>query len=157
MELTSPAFENNGSIPARFTCEGENVSPELKIAGVPEGCRSLVLIMYDPDIPEVFKKEKGILGWDHWTVWNIPASTAIIREGIAPGVEGKQTGGAIGYTGPCPPKEYLPTKHRYYFWLFALNTELDLPEGSTKAEVESALDGFILAKAELMGTYEKAG
>jgi Raf kinase inhibitor-like YbhB/YbcL family protein len=157
MELTSPVFENGGEIPSKYTCEGENINPPLAISEVPEGTKSLALIMFDPDVPQEIKEQKDIEGWDHWQVWNIPATTTEISENSNPGTEGKQTGGNMGYTGPCPPKDMEPSKHRYEFTLFALDVDtLGLAEGSSRNEVLGAIDGHVLEKTELTGSYEKA-
>jgi Raf kinase inhibitor-like YbhB/YbcL family protein len=159
MELKSSVFGNGEMIPKKYTCEGDNISPSLAISNLPEGSVSLALIMYDPDIPTEFKKQMNIPGWDHWVVWNIPPDTNVIPENAKDvGVQGKHTGGKLGYTGPCPPKDKEPSKHRYYFWVFALDIKLDLEEGqTTKKELEKEMDGHILEKAELMGYYKKEG
>ncbi|MBI2038287.1 MAG: YbhB/YbcL family Raf kinase inhibitor-like protein [Candidatus Magasanikbacteria bacterium] len=152
MELTSPVFKANEKIPAKYTCDGEGVSPPLQISGVPGGAKSLVLIMDDPDIPETVKKNYGIEVWDHWVVFNIPVEVTTIAEGTnPPGVLGKNTRGNIAYGGPCPPDR----EHRYFFKLYALDVVLDLPAGSTKAEVEKAVEGHVLEKSELIGRYER--
>jgi len=149
MKLASPAFENGEKIPSRFTCDGAAVSPPLTISDVPSGAKSLVLIMDDPDVPRVLRSD-GI--WDHWVVFNIPVDTAEIAEGEEPdGTHGKGTGGNLNYFGPCPPDR----EHRYFFKVYALDAELDLPEGATKQQVESAMEGHVLATAELMGRYER--
>jgi Raf kinase inhibitor-like YbhB/YbcL family protein len=143
LQLTSPAFSDNGNIPAKFTCDGEDASPQLDISGVPEGAKSLVLIMDDPDAPA------GI--WDHWIVWNIPAATTSIGENSLPSgaVQGRNGWGRSDYGGPCPPSG----THRYVFKLFALDTTLDLPAGSGKSEVEQAMQGRLLAHTTLTGLY----
>lgn len=123
MQLTSTAFTNNEAIPSKYTCDGEDVNPPLTIAGMPEGTQSLVLIMDDPDVP-VSVREDGV--WDHWVVFNIPPDTTEISEGREPrGVHGKGTSGNLKYHGPCPPD----CEHRYFFKLYALDVELDLPGG----------------------------
>jgi len=147
MKLESSAFEHNGSIPSKYTCDGNNVSPPLRISEIPSEAKSLVLIMDDPDAPV------GV--WDHWLVWNIPPETAEIAEGQEPeGVIGKNTGGKLGYQGPCPPDR----EHRYFFKLFALDTQLDLPpETADKKDLEAAMEGHILGQTELMGRYNRTG
>ena len=150
MELKSTAFNANGKIPSEHTCDGKNTIPELMVSGVPKGAKSLVLIMDDPDIPESVKQSRGINVFDHWIAFNINPKTSIIEEGKEPeGVLGKNGAGSLGYIGPCPPDR----EHRYFFKLYAIDTTLDLPEGSTKAEVESAMEGHILEQAELIGRY----
>lgn len=144
LTLTSPAFERNKSIPSKYTCDGININPPLKISGVSEKTKSLVLIMDDPDAPV------GI--WDHWIKWNIPASATLIFEGQEPeGVSGKGTSGNLTYVGPCPPSG----EHRYFFKLYTLDTKLDLPEGSNKKETGNAMQGHILQQTELVGLYKR--
>ncbi|HLC86003.1 MAG TPA: YbhB/YbcL family Raf kinase inhibitor-like protein [Candidatus Nanoarchaeia archaeon] len=148
MKLTSSVFENNGEIPSKYTCNGENISPPLEIHDVPKSSKSLVLIMDDPDAVKPAGKV-----WDHWVVFNIPVTTKEIEEGSNPqGVMGKNTRGNLNYGGPCPPD----TKHRYFFKLYALDSSLNLKEGSTKNEVEEAMKDHILEQATLMGTYERS-
>ena len=150
MQLTSTAFTNNGAIPAKYTCDGEDVNPPLMIAGVPAGAKSLVLVVDDPDVPKSIR-EDGM--WDHWVVFNIPADTTAIDEGKEPvGVQGKGTSGNAGYQGPCPPDR----QHRYFFKLYAVDVILNLGEGASKAEVEQAMAGHILEQMELIGLYERA-
>jgi len=149
MRLISSAFEQGGKIPSKYTCDGPNVSPPLRIEGIPGGTKSLVLIMDDPDVPKSIRQD-GM--WDHWVVYDIPPDLQEIPEGQEPpGTHGKGTGGNSNYFGPCPPDR----EHRYFFKLYALDTLLKLPAGSTKAQVERAMQGHILEKAELMGTYER--
>lgn len=149
MKLTSPSFENGGNIPSKFTCEGENINPELHISGVPPKTASLALIMDDPDVPEFVRADRM---WVHWIVINMPPSVETIAENSPPpGVPGKGTGGKLIYQGPCPPDR----EHRYFFKLYALDCALDLPDGATKAEVEHAMNGHIIEKTELIGKYNK--
>lgn len=152
MKLTTSAFTEGGKISSKYTCDGQNINPPLVFSGVPAGARNLVLIMDDPDIPDFVKQKFGIQVWDHWVVFNLPPETREVPEGKNPqGVLGKNTGGKNAYGGPCPPDR----EHRYFFKLYALDTELDLPEGATKAEVEKAMKNHILAEAKLMGRYER--
>lgn len=149
MQLTSPAFKEGGKIPEKFTCEGDNISPELSISGVPFYAVTLVLIMDDPDVPESVRRDKM---WDHWIVFNMPPRTSRIPENAQPsGILGKNTDGDLAYQGPCPPDR----EHRYFFKLFALNIELPLRPGASKAEVEKAMEGHVMDSAQLMGRYEK--
>lgn len=152
LTLTSSAFENGASIPSRFTCDGVQVSPPLSISGVPEDAKSLVLIMDDPDVPKALKPD-GI--FDHWVLFNIPPETREIPEGGFVGVSGANSAGRNTYTGPCPPPQYEPSQHRYFFKLYALDAELLLSAGASKAEVESAMQGHIMAHTELMGVYKR--
>ena len=145
MKLTSTAFAHNGAIPSEFTCDSSDVSPPLSIGDIPSNAKSLVLIMDDPDAP--------VGTWDHWVVFNIPTTTKQIQKGTEPsGIAGKNSWGRTGYGGPCPPSG----THRYFFKLYALDIELNLPEGSTKKDLERAMQGHILAQAELMGTYKRS-
>lgn len=150
-QLKSSAFQAEGSIPSRFTCEGENISPELSWSGAPEGTKTFALILHDPDAPH-----KG--GYTHWVLFNLPATLNQIPENVpktstfpGSGIQGKNDGGKSGYTGPCPPSG----SHRYYFHLYAVDSQLDLRENTTKAELEKALNGHILVQTDLMGRYKK--
>lgn len=153
LSITSSAFENNGKIPPKFTCDGErNLSPQLSISGVPEGTKSLTLIVDDPDVPKVLKPD-GV--FDHWVLFNISPETRGIEEGDSAGVAGANGAGKNAYTGPCPPPQYEPSEHRYVFTLYALDTMLALPAGATKQEILRAMEGHMLAKAELIGRYKR--
>lgn len=151
MRLTSSAFEQGAPIPKKYTCQGEEVNPPLRIENVPEEAQSLVLIVEDPDVPKGHHLAKeGV--WDHWIVFNIPPTTASIEERAKPfGTVGKGTGGLLKYQGPCPPDR----EHRYFFRLYALNGLLDLSQGATKEEVLKAMEGMVLAQCELLGRYQK--
>ncbi len=144
LRVLSPAFKSMASIPKKYTCEGEDIHPPLVIEDIPEGTVSLAIICDDPDAPA------GT--WVHWVEWNIPPR-AYLEEGKHYGVLGVNDFGRLGYGGPCPPKGHGP--HRYFFKLYALSENLSLAEGSSKAQLESAMEGKILAKAELVGTYER--
>jgi len=152
MKLTSSAFKDGGKIPSKYTCDGQNISPPLEISDVPKNAKSLVLVMDDPDIPSFVKERAGIEVWDHWIVFNIPAETKEITEGKNPkGVMGKNAGGKLAYGSPCPPDR----EHRYFFKLYAIDSELKLPAGTTKAQIEQAMQSHILAQATLIGKYER--
>lgn len=142
MELTSPAFSNGSPIPTAYTAKGHGISPPLYISNVPPGARSLALIVYDPDAP------KG--NFTHWILWNISATTTVIKEGTVPtaAAQGINDAGTIGYTPPSPPSG----THRYFFTLYALNRELALAPGAHLYAVTANLEGHILATAELVGT-----
>jgi len=146
MKILSPAFEHNSSIPAKYTCDGDNINPALQISEVPETSKSLVLIVDDPDATRGY-------AWLHWTVWNIAPETKEIAENSAPtnAVEGKTDFGTVGYGGPCPPSK----THRYFFKLFALDIVLNLPAGASLQDLEKAMEGHILAQSELMGLYNR--
>lgn len=157
LKITSPAFGNNGYIPARHACGGADVSPELKWEGAPAGTKSLAVIMDDPDAPP------GT--WVHWVLFNIPASAKGLRENVARTdvlPDGSRHGTAwgvnegefsrIGYYGPCPP----PGKpHRYFFKVYALDAELDLQAGETKGALLKAMEGHVLARGELVGLFKR--
>lgn len=157
LSLTSPAFENNAPIPARFTCdEDRTVSPALSVAGVPTDAKSLALIMDDPDVPKALRPD-GI--FDHWVLFNIPpppaGGTTEIPEGASVGIVGANGAGQNAYTGPCPPPQYEPSEHRYVFKLYALDAELALHAGASKKEVEQAMQGHIIAETQLVGRYKR--
>ena len=142
LNISSSAFQHEGAIPPKYTCEGNNTNPPLKIDQVPQATRSLAIIMEDPDAP------KGT--FDHWLVWNIPPGTTI-EENTNPGISGTNGAGKTGYYGPCPPSG----SHRYYFHIYALDTELDLQAGETKETLQAAMAPHILASGTLMGRYQK--
>jgi Raf kinase inhibitor-like YbhB/YbcL family protein len=144
LSVMSPTFENNQLIPAKYTCDGDNVNPPLAIDGVPEGTKTLALIVDDPDAP---------MGtWDHWIVWNIPATTSKIAENTVPGTEGMNDSRRRSYGGPCPPSG----THRYFFKVYALDVKLDLSPAARKRDVEKAMQGHVLAKGELVGLYRRS-
>lgn len=143
MHIESPAFEANQSIPKKFTCDGEDLSPPLNIQNVPKDTKSLVLIVEDPDAP------RGT--FVHWLAWNIDPSSSQLSEGAAVPSQGRNDFGELDYRGPCPPKG----EHRYFFKLYALDTKLELPSGSNKKELEEVMEGHVIGKAELMGLYQR--
>jgi Raf kinase inhibitor-like YbhB/YbcL family protein len=144
MKVTSSAFQDGGNIPSKFTCDGADSSPPLQIAEVPSGAKSLAFIVDDPDAPS------GL--FTHWMVWNIPPQTGTVGEGSAPkGVHGTNDFGKSGYGGPCPPSG----SHRYYFKIFALDRELDLPAGAKRGQLDAAIKGHVVAQGELMGRYSR--
>ncbi len=150
MRLSSPAFEHDGAIPRKYACEGSNISPPLRITGVPEEAVSLALIMDDPDVPLALR-EDGM--WDHWIVYDIPPDLRELGEGEEPkGTHGLGTAENLDYFGPCPPD----TEHRYYFKVYALDMMLNLPERASKQQVEQAMQGHVIDQAELVGRYECA-
>lgn len=143
LKITSSVFEHNQMIPRAYTCQGHDVNPPLFIEGVPADAESLALIMDDPDAP---------MGtWVHWVVFNIPPETQGIPENSVPGTQGWNDFRKNDYGGPCPPSG----THRYFFKLYALDTMLELEEGGTKRQVEEAMEGHILAQADLIGLYKK--
>ena len=150
LKLTSFAFAENQPIPPQYTCSGINISPPLEWMGIPKSSKTLAIIAEDTDAPG------GT--WAHWVVYNLPADTIGMVENLPStedlkggGFQGKNDFEKIGYGGPCPPSG----THRYYFKIYALDNELPLKAGATKADVEKAMSGHILAQAQLMGTYRK--
>ena len=143
MKLWSPVFTENGKISPEYTCDGKDISPPLKVENIPEKTRSLALIVDDPDAPG------GT--WVHWVVWNIPPSTAEMPSGSVPkgAMQGLNSFKTTKYGGPCPPSG----SHRYYFKMYALDTDLSLPGRTTKADLERAMSGHVLAEAQTMGRY----
>ncbi len=155
LSITSSAFANGGEIPARYTCQGEDIAPPLQWTGVPEDARSLVLIVDDPDAPD---PDAPRMTWVHWVVYNIPPEAAGLPEDttasdLPSGAgEGLNDWKRTGYGGPCPPIG----RHRYFHKLYALDTLLPDLKKPTKATVESAMKGHVIGKAELVGTYQKS-
>jgi hypothetical protein len=151
--ITSPQFSNMGAIPARFTCEGSDTSPALAFAGAPDGTRSLALIVDDPDAPD---PQAPQMTWVHWVLYNLPAGAAGLPEGVADLPDGTLSGlndwKRAGYGGPCPPIG----RHRYFFKLYALDSVLPDLGRPDKAQLLDAIEGHVLARAELVGTYEKS-
>lgn len=145
MRLSSPEFRHGESIPSRFTCDGANINPELHIDDVPPGALSLALIMDDPDaVSGVFV---------HWLLWNIAVDTAKITEKSVPGgvIEGMTSYNRNGYGGPCPPSG----THRYFFRLYALDSQMELDRTADRYDLDEAMDGHIVAQAELLGLYRR--
>jgi Raf kinase inhibitor-like YbhB/YbcL family protein len=141
--ISSPAFENEGDIPPKYTCDGEDINPQLTVDNIPGNTKTLAIIVEDPDAP----KET----FDHWLVWNVPPES-IIEENRVPGISGTNGAGKTGYYGPCPPSG----THRYYFHVFALDSSLDLQGGTDKKTLQNTMEPHIVAKGTLMGRYKKA-
>jgi len=148
LKLSSTAFEANAEIPTVHTCDGPGIAPPLAWSGVPTSARSLALIADDPDAPDPAAPKRTFV---HWVVYDIPKSAKSLDNGGCR--EGLNDRGQPGYTGPCPPKG----RHRYFFKLYALDTELGDLGKATKADVERAMSGHVLEQAELIGTYEHRG
>jgi Raf kinase inhibitor-like YbhB/YbcL family protein len=144
--LTSPVFEQGTAIPTRYTCDGDNINPPLRIAGTPPTARALALIVDDPDAPS------GI--WSHWLLWNMdPAKTEILERSVPSGcTQGTNNFDRLAYGGPCPPSG----RHRYFFRLYALDERLDLGPEADRSMLLKAMQGHILVQTELMGTYVRA-
>jgi Raf kinase inhibitor-like YbhB/YbcL family protein len=150
MIIRSPAFKNGERIPPTYTCDGENISPPLSWSGTPRETKTYALIMDDPDAPA------GV--FTHWVIFDIPAGSSNLQEKIPAGgtlsngaVQGRNSSGRIGYTGPCPPSG----THRYVFHLYALDTQLSLQPGATKQDLLNAMEGHILAGAELTVLFSR--
>jgi len=153
LSLKSTAFDPWGAIPAKYTCEGNDISPPLTWEGVPERAKSLVLIVDDPDAPDPTAPK---MTWVHWVLYNIPLSVSSLSEGMKDlpkgAVQGRNDWKRAGYGGPCPPIG----KHRYFHKLYALDTILTDIKEPTKKAIEAAMKGHIVAQAELVGTYKKS-
>lgn len=151
LDLTSTAFVAGSAIPTKHTCDGSDISPPLSWTGSPGGTKSLALICDDPDAP--------VGTWVHWVLYALPPDVTALAEGIPPdkelangGKQGSNSWGKIGYGGPCPPKG---PAHRYFFKLYALDTEINLAAGATKNALLQAMEGHILAEGQLMGKYQR--
>ena len=146
LKVTSSAFSDGGKIPRKYTCDGSNVNPPLRIENLPNTVKNLALIVDDPDAPG--------RTWTHWLVWNIDPKTTEIGENSAPqnAVQGTSDFGNARYGGPCPPSG----THHYYFRVYALDGPLSLPPSTTKSALEKAMTGHVIAKGNLMGTYSRA-
>lgn len=149
-ELTSTAFAQGDPIPAKYTCDGQDISPPLGWSDPPEGTRSFALINDDPDAP--------VGTWDHWVLYNLPSEARSLPEAVSSDAElpdgsrnGQNSWRRLGYGGPCPPSG----THRYFFKLYALDTALGLDPGAGKQQVLTAMEGHILGQAELMGVYSR--
>jgi Raf kinase inhibitor-like YbhB/YbcL family protein len=155
LTITSPAFAHQGEIPAQFTCEGADVSPALAWSGLPAGTQSLVLIVDDPDAPDPAAPR---MTWVHWVLYNLPTSATGLPEAVKPAAlppgtrEGINDWRRTGYGGPCPPIG----SHRYFHKLYALDTVLPDLGRPTKARLEQAMAGHVIAQTELLGTYRKS-
>lgn len=151
IEVTSPAFRDGGSIPPKYTCDGQDVSPPLKWNSIPEGAKSIALIVDDPDAP------RG--DWVHWVVYDLPPSLRELPERVPVGEkvlgnggrQGVNDYGKVGYGGPCPPSG----THRYFFRVYALDHELALQPGATKAQLLKSMEGHVLGQGQLMGKYSR--
>lgn len=150
IKITSSAFEQGGLIPAKYTCDGDDISPPLQWKAVPEGTKSIALISDDPDAP--------VGTWVHWVLFNLPADARELSENIPPekvlpngARQGVSDFGRIGYGGPCPPSG----THRYFFKIYALDTEIDLAAGATKGQLLETMEGHILGQGQLIGKYKR--
>ena len=152
--ITSSVFEQGAAIPAKYTCQGDDVSPPFSWEGIPDGTQSLALIIHDPDVPS---PDNPTRIWVHWVLYNLPPDTTALVEhtntaDLPPGTqEGMNDWNRTGYGGPCPPMG----RHRYFHKLYALDTVLDDLHKPTRKQLLTAMQGHIIAKAELIGTYQK--
>jgi Raf kinase inhibitor-like YbhB/YbcL family protein len=146
LELSSPSFDDGEPIPVKHTADGEGTSPPLQWNFVPEGTRTLGLIVHDPDAPSG--------DFTHWVAWNIDPDPGGLDEDMPAPAQGTHGFGRPGWAGPSPPEGHGP--HRYFFRLYALDTDLDLEHGASRDQLEAAIEGHVLAEAQLMGTYERA-
>ena len=153
MRILSPVLQHEGEFPKRFTCEGENISPELSWEAAPKETKFFVLILHDPDAPRRN-------GFTHWLLYDIPAAIDRVRENVPKheqladaALQGRNDSGETGYMGPCPPTG----RHRYFLRLYALRERLGLPAGATADEVQVALDGKVIEQSEIMATYQRSG
>ena len=156
LALSSPAFSHGGEIPRKYTCEGRDVSPPLAWSGAPHGTKSFALVIDDPDAPD----PRGLrMRWVHWVLYNLPSTITELPEGIMLEAlptgtkEGQNDWKRTGYGGPCPPVG----RHRYFHKLYALDTVLPDLRTPTRPQLEQAIEGHVLARAELIGTYQKEG
>ena len=153
-KISSPAFQHNDDIPVLYTCDGDDISPQLNWNGIPNGCESLVLIVDDPDAPD---PDAPRMTWVHWLLYNIPANTKGLAQGVRPNSlplgtkEGLNDWKRTGYGGPCPPIG----KHRYFFKLYAMDCVLPDLKKPTKRHLEADMQGHILEQVELIGTYKR--
>jgi Raf kinase inhibitor-like YbhB/YbcL family protein len=145
LKISSPAISDHGPIPERHTSDGEDVSPPLSWTGVPGGTRSFALVVHDPDAPLVD-------GFTHWVLYNLPAERTELAEGAQDGTSGSNSMGKPGYMGPAPPPGHGP--HHYYFWLYALDDELELPEGLDRRALIDRIEDHVIEQARLIGVYE---
>ena len=150
INITSTAFQDGGMIPAKYTCDGQDISPPLAWQGIPDGCKSIALVNDDPDAP---------MGtWVHWVMYNIPPETSQLPEDVPPDKvlpngarQGMTDFRRVGYGGPCPPSG----THRYFFKIYALDIQPDLDAGATKKQLLAAMQGHILAEGQLVGKYKR--
>ncbi len=145
MIVTSAKFNNSSPIPSIYSCDGKSINPPITIEKIPTNTKSLILIMDDPDAPT------GT--FTHWLLWNIPPNISELKENSIPekSVVGSNSAGKIGYIGPCPPSG----KHRYFFRIYVLDILLNLPQGSSRDQLERAMENHVVSKGELMGTYSR--
>lgn len=145
LKISSGAFDDHGRIPEHHTGDAEDVSPALSWTGVPDGTKAFAVVVHDPDAPLVD-------GFTHWVLYNIPADTTELPEGTDIGEAGNHSMGKPGYMGPAPPPGH--GKHHYYFWVYALDDDLDLPPGLDRRELIDRIEDHVIEQARVIGTYE---
>lgn len=151
MQLTSSAFGNDGAIPTRHTGEGEDVSPALAWSKPPQGTQAFATICHDPDAPLI--SPRGTYGFVHWTLYNIPGSITNLPEGVSDHTAGKNDFGKTGYGGPMPPPGH--GVHKYYFWVLALDEDLNLDGGLTLWDLLQKIEPHVIGMNRLIGTYKR--
>ena len=155
LTITSPAFANGAEIPSLHTCDGKDISPELRLGGVPQGAKSLALVVHDPDAPDPAAPR---MDWVHWVLYNLPPGTTSIPQGVGPEqlpagtLQGLNDWKRTGWGGPCPPIG----RHRYFFRLFALNAAMPDLGSPNRQRLQREMQGHLLGSAELMGTYQRS-
>jgi Raf kinase inhibitor-like YbhB/YbcL family protein len=148
LKVSSPAFDHHREIPARHSGDGEDVSPALEWSGVPEGTKAFAVVVHDPDAPLVD-------GFTHWVAYNIPGDVTSLPEGADNVTQGVNSMGNEGYMGPAPPPEH--GNHHYYFWVYALDDDLDLPPGLDRRGLIDRIEDHVIEQARLVGTYRNQG
>lgn len=151
MQLSSPAFDNDGPIPTRHTGEGQDVSPAFSWRSAPGGAKSFAVVCHDPDAPLI--TSRGTYGFVHWTLYNIPGSVTELPEGVSDYTAGKNDFGNTGYGGPMPPEGH--GEHKYYFWVLALDAELNLDANLTLWELLEKIEPHVIGMNRLIGTYQR--
>lgn len=151
LQLTSSAFKNDGAIPAKHTGEGVDISPAISWQGAPAGTKAYAIICHDPDAPLI--SANGTYGFVHWVLYNIPASVTSLSEGDQGYTQGHNNFGNSGYNGPMPPEGH--GQHKYYFWVLALDAELNLPAGLDLWQLLAKVEPHTLAMNRLVGSYQR--
>lgn len=154
--LTSAEFKDDGMLPRKYTCDAGNAEPpELLISSAPEGTKSFILIVEDPDIPDAIKQKNNLDTFVHWVFYNIPGDTTAIRRGTTPGEWGITSANGTDYIPPCPPSEYNPNEHRYVFSLYALNNTISLGSAASAPQLRTLMSPYLLAEARIVGRYSR--
>jgi Raf kinase inhibitor-like YbhB/YbcL family protein len=150
MQLKSSAFQTQGRIPVQYTAEGDNISPALSWSGAPDNAQAFAVICHDPDAPLV---QNGVYGFVHWLLYNLPGTTTELAENTGEGTAGGNDFGEQGYGGPMPPEGH--GVHQYYFWVLALDKDLNLPAGLSLSEFLTQVEPHLLGMNRLIGTYQR--